>query len=188
MTRGPLFERLHGPGPDRPDAETLAAHLHGREVLALNMVLSVDGRATVAGSSRPLSGEADHALFLALRRAADVLLVGRRTADAERYRETTRRPLRVVSREDVDLAEVVAELRGAGHRSILCEGGPTLNALLLRAGLVDELLVTTAPKLVGGGEPLTLLGGPLDAPLGLRLSALHEAGGSLFARYAVADA
>ena len=49
--------------------------------------------------------------------------------------------------------------------SIDCEGGPGLNATLVPAGLVDELHLVIAPKLAGGRDPLTILGGEtLDPP------------------------
>ena len=70
-----------------------------------------------------------------------------------------------------------------GVRSILCEGGPSLNESLIREGLVDELFLSIAPKLAGG-PPLTMLtGDPLAAPLGTQLVSLYEHEGHLFARY-----
>jgi riboflavin biosynthesis pyrimidine reductase len=73
-----------------------------------------------------------------------------------------------------------------GVRSLVCEGGPNLNATLLPAGLIDELHLVYAPKLAGGEDPLTILSGPeLDPPIELELLTLHEAGGYLFSRYAV---
>ncbi len=60
----------------------------------------------------------------------------------------------------VDLPEALGRLRAEwGVRSILGEGGPTLNAELLRAGLVDELFLSVAPKLAGGAEALTIVAG-----------------------------
>jgi hypothetical protein len=49
----------------------------GRPLVSAAMVASLDGRAAVAGSSRPLGGEYDLRLMLALRSVA--------TADAELY-------------------------------------------------------------------------------------------------------
>jgi riboflavin biosynthesis pyrimidine reductase len=73
-----------------------------------------------------------------------------------------------------------------GIRSIVCEGGPNLNATLLPLGLIDELHLVYAPKLAGGEDPLTILGGPtLDPAIDLDLLTLHEAGGYLYARYGV---
>ncbi|MGI8902503.1 MAG: dihydrofolate reductase family protein [Solirubrobacteraceae bacterium] len=71
-----------------------------------------------------------------------------------------------------------------GVRWLLCEGGPTLFGALLHEGLVDELFLTLAPKLAGGGRGPTISTGPeLTEALGLRLAWLLERGGSLYARY-----
>jgi riboflavin biosynthesis pyrimidine reductase len=56
-----------------------------RPRMLLNMVSTVDGRATVAGRSGGLSGEADRALFHGLRSAVDCVLVGAGTVRVERY-------------------------------------------------------------------------------------------------------
>jgi riboflavin-specific deaminase-like protein len=56
--------------------------------------------------------------------------------------------------DSVDLKRALAALRRHGVRIVDCEGGPTLNAELLAADLVDELCVTFAPYL--GGDPLGL--------------------------------
>jgi riboflavin biosynthesis pyrimidine reductase len=84
-----------------------------------------------------------------------------------------------------DLGVALRRLREEqGVESIDCEGGPGLNATLVPAGLVDELHLVIAPKLAGGRDPLTLLGGDtLDPPVDLELLSLHESGGYLFARY-----
>ena len=65
---------------------------------------------------------------------------------------------------------------------MLCEGGPRLHAELQAAGLVDDLFLTIAPKLAGGGAPRILEG---DAAGGRRLELawLLEQDGELFARY-----
>jgi riboflavin biosynthesis pyrimidine reductase len=51
----------------------------------LNMVSTVDGRATLDGRSGPLSDSADRKLFHGLRSAVDAVLVGAGTVRAERY-------------------------------------------------------------------------------------------------------
>jgi riboflavin biosynthesis pyrimidine reductase len=83
------------------------------------------------------------------------------------------------------LAEGVRRLRGEhGIASVDCEGGPHLFGDLVRAGLVDELHLVVAAKLVAGDDPVTILSGPeLQPPLELELLSLHESGGYLFARY-----
>lgn len=52
----------------------------------------------------------------------------------------------------VDLAELLRRMRSDGHRWVLCEGGPGLLGQLHRADLLDELFVTTSPRLVGGTD------------------------------------
>jgi diaminohydroxyphosphoribosylaminopyrimidine deaminase/5-amino-6-(5-phosphoribosylamino)uracil reductase len=50
-----------------------------------------------------------------------------------------------------DPVEVLAELHGRGRQHLFLEGGPTVAAAFLRAGLVDEVVAYVAPKLLGAG-------------------------------------
>ncbi len=91
------------------------------------------------------------------------------------------------SQPDVDLAAMLSQLRTEhGVRSVLCEGGPNLNASLLPAGLIDELFLSIAPALAGSTGSLSIINrAPLPAPLALDLLWLLESQGHLFARYAL---
>jgi diaminohydroxyphosphoribosylaminopyrimidine deaminase/5-amino-6-(5-phosphoribosylamino)uracil reductase len=51
------------------------------------------------------------------------------------------------------LHDVMTDLRARGHQDVLIEGGPGLVGSFIRAGLVDRLLVFTAPVLLGAGTP-----------------------------------
>jgi len=84
-----------------------------------------------------------------------------------------------------DLQLLLARLHDEhGVRSVLCEGGPTLNSFLLAAGLVDEVFLTVAPKLFGGADALTLVAGrELLDPAHAELVWLYECGGDLFFRW-----
>jgi riboflavin biosynthesis pyrimidine reductase len=73
-----------------------------------------------------------------------------------------------------------------GVRSVLCEGGPTLNAAMLAEGVLDELFLTVSPLLAGGPAPLTILTHGEPVPLELRWAL--EGDGALFLRYALAPA
>jgi 5-amino-6-(5-phosphoribosylamino)uracil reductase len=69
---------------------------------------------------------------------------------------------------------------------LLVEGGPHVNGNLFAAGLVDEICWTLGPKIIGGGESLTLVNGPTfptPVPLTLRTAYLHE--DEFFMRYRV---
>lgn len=73
-----------------------------------------------------------------------------------------------------------------GVRALLCEGGPTLMSALLHERLVDELFLTLAPQLAGGGAaPTMTVGPPLSAPAALELVWALERAGSLYLRYAL---
>ncbi len=221
-----------------------------RPYVILNMVSTVDGRATVDGRSGGLGDRADRALFHALRADVDAVLAGAGTVRAERYgrlirdadvrrrrveRGLTEEPLACIvsgrlslppdtplladeqarvailtpsaasvpgvrahvdyvrAERDgaLDLPRAFAELRERlGVRTVLCEGGPHLNAELLLAGLVDELFLSLAPTLAGGeavsGESLRILAGAeFDEPVELELLSALEHDSSLFLRYRV---
>jgi riboflavin biosynthesis pyrimidine reductase len=87
------------------------------------------------------------------------------------------------------LAEGVRRLRSElGVRSVLSEGGPAILGDLLRERLLDELHLVIAPLIAGGEDPLTLVSGPpFRPPAGLALQSVHESGGYLFLRYAIAS-
>ena len=69
-----------------------------RPYVVLNMVSTVDGRATIGGHSGPIGRRADRELFHGLRTVVDAVMVGAGTASAERYgriiREEAHRQLR----------------------------------------------------------------------------------------------
>ncbi len=91
---------------------------------------------------------------------------------------------------ELTLTTMVRRLRQTyGVRHLLCEGGPTLFGALLREGLTDELFLTLAPKLAGGGRGPTIAAGTeLPEPASLRLVWLLEREASLFLRYEVSPA
>jgi riboflavin biosynthesis pyrimidine reductase len=96
----------------------------------------------------------------------------------------TETPLDLVRHEGaVDLAAALRHLReGRGVRALLSEGGPRLHAEMQALGLVDELFLTTSPKLTGGAAP-RILEGELPEIEPLELAWLLEEDGELFARY-----
>jgi len=83
----------------------------------------------------------------------------------------------------LDFDTALRALRKRGVEVLLCEGGPTLNGLLLRNGLVDELCVSLSPLLVGGPAP-RIIHGHEPHQLGLELHRVLEHEGMLFLRYA----
>ncbi len=123
------------------DLDTVYA---AERVLRLNFVATLDGAATGSdGRSGTINSEADHRGFAAMRRAADVLLIGAGTARVEEY-GPTKRPMVVVSRRP-ELPETLrrdgavlatCETSGAraGERVWVCgRDGVDLGAVLARA-------------------------------------------------------
>jgi riboflavin biosynthesis pyrimidine reductase len=88
--------------------------------------------------------------------------------------------------DDVDSVAAIAQLRDRGHRRILTEGGPTLMGSMERAGVVDDLFLTVAPTVIGGGEgrpPFTDGADLLEPRRGARLIGVRRAADYLFLRY-----
>jgi 2,5-diamino-6-(ribosylamino)-4(3H)-pyrimidinone 5'-phosphate reductase len=85
----------------------------------------------------------------------------------------------------VDLRALLWALRSEhAVKRLLVEGGPTVNRALIDEGLVDELFVTVAPKLLSGEESAILAGGSTtDEPENLTLLSVRASGDELFLRY-----
>jgi riboflavin biosynthesis pyrimidine reductase len=76
-----------------------------------------------------------------------------------------------------------------GIHIVLCEGGPRVAGALLAEDVLDEVFLTYAPMLVGGGDEVkNLIEGPKEhvPPVPLDLIRVLESDGYLFLRYLVA--
>ena len=89
----------------------------------------------------------------------------------------------------VDLVEALNKLHQLGVRRLLVEGGGSLNFELLRLGLVDELVVYTAPLVFGGASAPTLADGaglPRNSAIRLQRTGLEACDdGGVLIRYKV---
>ncbi len=85
--------------------------------------------------------------------------------------------------DSVDLTMAVDHLAGHGLGRVLCEGGPALLTDLLEADLVDELLLTIVPQLVGSPEHLVDRVGGFTPPVRLHLAEVIEHEGTVLTRY-----
>jgi diaminohydroxyphosphoribosylaminopyrimidine deaminase/5-amino-6-(5-phosphoribosylamino)uracil reductase len=154
---------------------------HGRPFVTWKIATTLDGRSAAAdGTSRWVSSRAARADAHRLRAQADVILAGTSTVLIDDPRLTVRdendvllphQPLRAIMGEREldkrlrifdDRAETVhlrtrdphaalADLYERGRRHVFLEGGPTLAAAFLRAGLVDEIVAYVSPMLLGAG-------------------------------------
>ena len=213
----------------------------GRSFVAANFAVTLDGRATIGGTSGAIGSDTDTAMLVGLRGRFDAVMIGAGTMRAERYGDMVPRqevrdarvalglppvPLMILVSGRLDLPwdaplfadgggrvliftsseteppETTADvqvIRHEGHvdlsaalrqlhdehdvRALLCEGGPRLHGQLWAAGLVDELFLTMAPRLTGGGGPRIVEGQALPEIAELEPAWLLEENGELFSRY-----
>ena len=154
----------------------------GRPLVTWKLATTLDGRSAAAdGTSQWITGDAARADVHLLRATRDAVLVGTGTVLADDPRltvrmpggePTPRQPLRAVMGErDVPDAARVRDAPGTlvhlatreprealdllwrrGVRDVWLEGGPTLPAAFLSAGLVDDVYAYVAPALLGAGH------------------------------------
>ncbi len=186
---------------------TISATL-GRPMVTWKVASTLDGRVAAAdGTSRWITGEHARRQVHALRAEVDAVLVGTGTALADNPSLTVRdahgapaarQPLRVVMgarpippdaalRDGLapllvctthDPHQVLADLAARDVQHVLLEGGPTLAAAFVRAGLVDRVIWYLAPALLGAG-PLAVgdLGLPtIGAALRLQVRGITQVG------------
>lgn len=123
------FRRLLGPCADGATAAELIADLDlralapgDRPALVLNMIASLDGRATLDGRTGGLANRADYEMFHALRGAGDAVLVGAGTVRAEGYGPMEQ--LAVVVSRSLALPPELGLLRAAGNRVVVVTDAP----------------------------------------------------------------
>jgi riboflavin-specific deaminase-like protein len=105
-----MLQPLDPPGEPAPAAALISALRlgagapPGRPYLYVNMVATVDGRAAIDGRAKALGSDADLEMLLALRDAADAVLIGSGTLRAEGYARLVGRPERRAARTAAGLA------------------------------------------------------------------------------------
>ena len=80
-------------------------------------------------------------------------------------------------------AEILAELGRRGAEVVLSEGGPSFNAQLADAAMIDELCLSVAPLVARGSSPRIVHGSMRTVPLEMSIDHLLEASDTLFVRY-----
>jgi len=92
--------------------------------------------------------------------AGPVLIFACGDADPDELAALQSRGVEVVAQGSaLDLTSVLEELGKRSIQSVLVEGGPSLAALLLEAGLVNKATFFVAPKIVGGQDAPSAIGG-----------------------------
>jgi len=87
--------------------------------------------------------------------------------------------------ERVDMKLALGVLADEGLTSVLCEGGPTLAGLLIKARLLDELCLSQAMVLAGPNHELLSAGEPFEDVVRLRLGHLLVGDGVVVGRWEV---
>ncbi len=72
----------------------------------------------------------------------------------------------------IDLEMLINKLHREGIKTILLEGGGTLNHSMLSLGLIDEIYLTIAPRILGRG--INLINGALDKEISLKLEGITQ--------------
>ena len=88
----------------------------------------------------------------------------------------------VAGDETVDVHAMLARLHADGVEVVVCEGGPTMNAAMVDAGVVDEWCVTVAP-LIAGGDSQRIVSGAAPGDGEYELESLLTADSLLFGRW-----
>jgi 2,5-diamino-6-(ribosylamino)-4(3H)-pyrimidinone 5'-phosphate reductase len=138
----------------------------------------VDSKARIPLSSRVFGDEAK--TIVAVSKKAQVTRLKKIEEKAE---------VIVCGSEKVDLCCLMEELYKRGIKSILLEGGGTLNWGMLEQGLVDEVRVAISPRIVGGKQAITLAEGEgfnlISEGIKLKLKKHYPLGDDLVLEYEV---
>jgi riboflavin-specific deaminase-like protein len=160
-------------GPARPTPEVQARRQADGQVprppiVAVSRSIDFDWETPFFTDAEPrpillVPADADPSRIERARRSGDVIAVGQ---------------------GGVDLVAALGQLRARGIKVLLCEGGPSFNAQMLQAGLVDELCLTVAPTVTGGAQRRGIFAGPGEvSSLPLAISHLLEEDSFLYLRY-----
>jgi len=90
----------------------------------------------------------------------------------------------VAGGDRVDLVAAFSALGQRGMRVAVSEGGPMLNAAMVRLGLLDEVCLTVASLAVGGNAGRIIADDPqLETPVPMELAHVLEHEGTLYTRW-----
>ena len=139
---------LTGIGTVREDDPRLDVRLVPTEKQPLRVL--VDSKLDVAATARVLQPPGQALIYTASEDAARIAALTAPHIDVAR--------LPVNAQGKTDLAAMLADLARREINELHVEAGEKLNGSLLREGLVDELLLYVAPRLLGTGRGLAAIG------------------------------
>ena len=121
----------------------------------------------------------------------DTYIVGKRTYDVVmgligKFPQADQYDCYVITRQKIersdnvtfyngDLTELIAKIREKDGKNIYCDGGAQIVRLLLKKELIDEMIISVMPVMLGGGTRL-FLDGSIPAKLELKGTKEYSAG------------
>lgn len=187
----------------------LASIKLNRPYFTWKVAITLDGKIAASdGSSKWISNETSRTYVATMRNQSDAILVGTGTVfndNPNLVSENKALRVAVGNREIVpasniadnrapfyhhksrDLNALAAELKSRDVVNVLVEAGPTLGSAFIKAGLIDEIAIFTAPKLFGTGASFVgdLGISNISDALNLNLIESKNFDGDLFNRYQV---
>ena len=92
--------------------------------------------------------------------APTIIAVSKKYADTEKVKELSKKAdIFVSGNEHVDLVALMDYLYKKGIKTLMLEGGSTLNFSMIKEGLIDEIRICIAPMIVGGKDSKTFFDG-----------------------------
>ena len=208
------IEVLHRPSDSLAFAQRAWLHKqkYGRPLFIQKVAATLDGKvAAIDGTSQWITNEESRGDVQLLRSQSDAILVGTNTALVDNPhlipRGHAKRPTRIIFGEQEippthkvfddeartilvkskSIPELLDVVKYEGLNQILVEAGPTLGTALLRAGIIDELIIYQAPKLLGAGKAfLSDFGATtLDQHLELELLSTQVLSGDIKSHYRI---
>lgn len=135
------------------DNPKLTAHKIEAELSDNPIRIIVDSKARTPIAAKVTNKDADTIIAVANDYKTDFIV-------SDRYQELKKRADIFFSGKDkVDLKALLNYLGDKNIRTLMLEGGSTLNFAMIKEGLIDEIRVAVAPMVVGGVDAKSLFGG-----------------------------
>lgn len=128
--------------------------------------------------------------FRILNSDAPTIIATTENADSDKIKELDKKATVLKCGEDkVNLNSLMKELSKIGIKTLMLEGGSTLNYSMLESGLVHEVRVCVAPMIAGGTKAKTLVDGEgigqMNDAIKLKLLKSYSLGPDLILEYEV---
>lgn len=128
--------------------------------------------------------------FRILNSDAPTIIATTKNADPDKIKKLDKKATVLMCGEDrVNLKSLMKELSKMGIKTLMLEGGSTLNYSMLESGLVDEVRVCVAPMIAGGTKAKTLVDGEgidqMKDAIKLKLLKSYSLGPDLILEYEV---